>query len=209
MNLKQTYDRIAEDWVQDHNQDIWWVGGANRFIALLRPGDTILDVGCGGGIKTNWLLHKGFKSVGIDFSDKMIKIAKRQYPQIPFYVHDILKSLSFHEQFDGIFAQAVLLHISKKNFPLVLASLLGILKPGGYLYVAVKAQRIGEVEEEIVAEDDYGYRYDRFFSYYTATELHQHFLDAGLELVDQFTTDSGQRSWIQIIGRKNTDEKDL
>ena len=77
-NLKNTYNKIAEEWVKDHDKDTWWQEGTDAFLSLLPKGSTVLDVGCGGGIKTKYIADKGFKAAGIDFSEEMIKVAKRE-----------------------------------------------------------------------------------------------------------------------------------
>ena len=61
MDLKSTYNLIAEDWDRDHLQDDWWIAGTNTFMSFLRPGVHILDAGCAGGIKAEALI--GIKEV--------------------------------------------------------------------------------------------------------------------------------------------------
>ena len=56
MDLRATYDRIAEDWHGDHRDDDWWIGGADAFTPLIKPGGLVLDVGCGGGRKSRYLI---------------------------------------------------------------------------------------------------------------------------------------------------------
>ena len=89
MNLKETYDKIAEDWHSDHKKDDWWIEGTDKFISYLSKGDLVLDVGCAGGIKSKYLMQKGLNVVGIDFSEKMIEIAKREFPNGEFLVKDL------------------------------------------------------------------------------------------------------------------------
>lgn len=146
-DLKSTYNRIAEDWFKDHQNDTWLVEGTDKFASFLKSGSLVLDVGCGAGVKTSYLKKKGLKVVGIDFSEKMIEIAKQMMPNTKFLVADITEPLEIDERFDGIFAQAVLLHIYKKNVKLVLANLVNLLKPKGYLYIAVKGVKEGQREE--------------------------------------------------------------
>ncbi len=64
MDLKETYNRIAKDWMKDHHQDNWWIEGTDKYLSFLKPGASILDVGCGAGVKsknitisgkTNWI----------------------------------------------------------------------------------------------------------------------------------------------------------
>ena len=82
--LKSTYNHIAEDWHKDHKEDTWWVEGTDKFVSFLKYNSLVLDVGCGAGVKSNYLINKGLKIVGLDFSEKMIEIAKREVPKVGF-----------------------------------------------------------------------------------------------------------------------------
>lgn len=74
MDLKDTYDKIAEDWHADHNSDDWWQEGTDAFVSLLSPGAHILNVGCGAGHKVKYLTARGFKVTGVDFSENLLAI---------------------------------------------------------------------------------------------------------------------------------------
>ena len=108
------------------------------------------------------------------------------------------------DTFDGVFAQASLLHIPKKDAGDVVKKMARRLVLGGLLYIAVKEARAGNPEEEIVKENDYGYEYERFFSYFTMEELERYLADAGLIAVSKSRNPnkSGKTVWLQIIGRK-------
>lgn len=200
--LKSTCNRIAEDWFKDHQDDTWWVEGTDKFVSFLKPGSLVLDVGCGAGVKTSYLIKKGLKVVGIDFSEKMIEIAKQRMPDTKFLVADITEPLKLNEEFDGIFAQAVLLHIYKKDVKRVLVNLLELLKPEGYLYIAVKGVKEGQSKEQIIKENDYGYEYERFFSFYRPEELANYIKDLGMSIVYDNITSTGNSDWIQMIAQK-------
>src|SRR3989344_8338892 len=115
MDLKSTYNRIAKDWMQDHHGDTWWVEGTDKYLSFLDPNASVLDVGCGAGVKSKYITSKGFRVTGIDFSEEMIALAKADVSTASFAVKDIKQSLGFEQEFDGVFAQAVLLHIPKKE----------------------------------------------------------------------------------------------
>ncbi|MEK7060553.1 MAG: class I SAM-dependent methyltransferase [Patescibacteria group bacterium] len=202
MDLKSTYNRIAEDWFKDHHGDTWWVEGTDKFVSFLKPGALVLDVGCGAGVKSRYLLGKGLKVVGVDFSEKMVEIARREVPDATFRAADIKNLSVLAESFDGILAQAVLLHIPKAEAGAVVKGLRDKLTDGGYLYIAVKQKREGGKEEEILKEDDYGYEYERFFSYFTLPEIQKYVSNAGLEMCYENVALSGHTNWIQVICRK-------
>lgn len=203
MSLKETYNRIAEDWFKDHNDDNWWQEGTETFLSFLKPGSTILDVGCGAGIKSRYLVEKGFEVVGIDFSEKFIEIAKRENPDITFQVMDMNDVENLNSKFDAVFAQASLLHIPKNNIVNVLTKLVSVLNKNGHLYIAVKEVRDEQKEEDILKENDYGYEYERFFSYYSMEELEKYLKDLNIEIVYRNSSKSGKTTWLQIIAENN------
>lgn len=204
MNLKDTYNKIAEDWNKDHQDDNWWQKGTKKFISLLKPRALVLDVGCGTGHKTVFLVKNGLKVIGIDFSEKMIEIAKRQVEGAEFRVMDMWKVDQMSESFDGIFAQACLLHVPKKDALKVIKILASKLKSGGYFYVAVKISNKG-LNEEIIKENDYGYQYERFFSFYTLDEVKKYFKDLKMKIVHESVDFSGHTYWVQVIAQKEVE----
>ncbi len=131
MDLKFTYNKIAEDWFKDHDQDTWWQPGTDKFLSFLSKDDSILDIGCGAGQKTRYIHKLGYKIIGLDFSEKMIEVAKRQAPDITFGVADIYEIDKYPQTFDAVFVQAVLLHIPKSRIVEVINKMLSVLNKGG------------------------------------------------------------------------------
>lgn len=197
-----TYNKIAEDWHKDHQLDTWWIESTDKFISLLKRGDKVLDVGCGGGTKSKYLIQKGLQVTGIDISEKMIEIARREIPSAEFFVMDMENMSELKEKFDGVFVQAVLLHTSKKDLKRAFRSMFDRLKPNGYLCIAIKEKRPDGKEEEIKTEEDYGYQYKRLFSYFTIDEIKNHLSDLQMEISYESITPSGNTNWLQIIAKK-------
>lgn len=185
--------------MKDHHGDTWWIDGTDKYLSFLKPGASILDVGCGSGEKAKYLVSKGFHVMGIDFSKEMIALAREQGPTGTFFVKDIKEPLGLESAFDGVFAQAVLLHVPKREVVRVLRNITAPLKSGGYLYVAVKETGPDRQEEKIVKENDYGYEYERFFSYFTLDELKHLVTGTGMEVVYEHRTSSGGTHWIQVV----------
>ncbi len=66
---------------------------------FIHEDDTVLEIGCATGDLLGKV--KGRRKTGIDFSPKMIEIARSKYPDINFYVQDAV-DISLDEKFDTI-----------------------------------------------------------------------------------------------------------
>lgn len=82
---------------------------AEGLIELLdpKPGERILDIGCGTGHLTARIAASGAKVTGIDGSAEMIAQASNTYPSIHFEVADA-RHLKFNNDFDAVFSNATL-----------------------------------------------------------------------------------------------------
>ncbi len=193
---------IAEDWHVDHLQDDWWHEGTDKFVFFLSPNAQVLDVGCGAGHKTKYLTGKGLRVTGTDFSKNLLAIAKREAPNADYVLSDMRDLYAIKGGVDAIFAQASLLHIPKDEAPTVIAHWATKIKPRGYIYIAVKGTKEGRPEEQVIKEADYGYEYERFFSFYSLEELRKFLTDLGFSIEYENEKLTGSTNWIQIIGRK-------
>jgi ubiquinone/menaquinone biosynthesis C-methylase UbiE len=62
---------------------------------------SILEVGCGVGHRGKYFIGKGYNYTGLDVSDRMLRIARRKYPDIKFLQGDV-RELKLKENFDAI-----------------------------------------------------------------------------------------------------------
>jgi trans-aconitate methyltransferase len=79
-----------------------------------KPGEVILDLGCGTGHLTKLIAGSGAVMYGIDSSIKMIEQARLKYPDIKFELMDAT-NLTFKNKFDAVFSNAVLHWITEKG----------------------------------------------------------------------------------------------
>jgi SAM-dependent methyltransferase len=111
------------------------------FLALLPPGASILELGCGAGGDTAEMLARGFDVRATDGSPEMADVASR-------HLGRTVETLLFHnldavEAYDAVWANACLLHVPRTELADVLARIRRALKPAGYFFASYKE---GEVD---------------------------------------------------------------
>jgi SAM-dependent methyltransferase len=123
------WERVADQY------DSTWASSTRQFIpALLDAAEvsgkmSILDVGCGPGYVSAAAAERGATPLGLDFSEEMIAIAKKKFPQIEFRQGDA-QNLPFPDaSFDRVVANFALLHLS--NPERAIAEAARVLKSGG------------------------------------------------------------------------------
>jgi SAM-dependent methyltransferase len=108
-----------------------------RFLALLPPGATILELGCGAGADSAQMLAAGFDVRPTDGSPELAAEASRRLgrPVETLLFHD----LDEVEAYDGVWANACLLHVPRAELAPLLTLIWRALKPGGQFYASFKA----------------------------------------------------------------------
>lgn len=93
-----------------------------------KPGENILDIGCGTGDIANKIQGYGAKVHGIDRSENMVAQAREKYPDMLFDVIDTT-ALSYSKTYDAVFSNATLHWIKQPQK--VLQGIYDSLKTGG------------------------------------------------------------------------------
>ena len=101
-----------------------------------RPGELILDAGCGTGRHLGPLLRARSNPVGVDFSRGMLEIARRNYPEVPLALADLQRPLPFETgRFDAVLCALIGEHLDE--LPLALREMHRVLIAGGRLVFSV------------------------------------------------------------------------
>ena len=109
-----------------------------RFASLLSPASHILDLGCGPGRDIRIFSEGGHKPVGIELNPVFIEMARRLGDVVKGDIRNI-SAIFTPSSFDGVWAQASLVHLEKLEIALVLRDIQDLLKQNGLLYACVPA----------------------------------------------------------------------
>jgi trans-aconitate methyltransferase len=112
----------------DKHSFVWKMASGVLDLLEAKPGERILDLGCGTGHLTSQIAEKGAKVLGVDRSASMVQQAREKYPTLQFEVMDA-REISFAEPFDAVFSNATLHWIKEPQK--AIAGIAGVLKPGG------------------------------------------------------------------------------
>lgn len=136
MNNQQAYNVWADNYdsVQNKTRDL-------EAFALRESVETaetanILEIGCGTGKNTEWLLTKAERLVAVDFSPEMLAKAKAKITaeNVEFRESDLRRDWDFAEnKFNLITCSLALEHIEDIDFVFRQAS--KVLRPGGFFYI--------------------------------------------------------------------------
>ncbi len=134
-----------------HGEAFWDMKGPYRTLHHINParlrfiqqhialsGQSILDIGCGGGILTEALVRKGAKASGIDLSSTVLQAARAHAQseglQIDYREVSTRTCVENGEQYDHITCMEMLEHVM--NPASILRDIHALLKPGGYAFLS-------------------------------------------------------------------------
>jgi trans-aconitate methyltransferase len=162
---------------------VWQFG--RDLLALLnpKPGEQILDLGCGPGQLTARIAEAGAKVTGLDASPAMIGQARQNFPQLSFVLQDAAH-MDFPTQFDAVFSNAALHWMLDREA--VARCVAAALKPGGRFVAELGGRgNVRHIEQAIesVAQRYFGAAIPAPRTYYPALGEYASLLESqGLEV---------------------------
>jgi ubiquinone/menaquinone biosynthesis C-methylase UbiE len=169
---KKGYDAIGLEYQKAYSDNPEIKNAINWLIKQLKPNDRVLDVGSGTGIVAKYLTEANLQVLGIDNSNEMNRIARKQAPKARFIEMNFKKLKLQETNFDAIVAFFSLLHVQKGIYRRTLQNILNHLRPNGYFVISM-------VEGNIEG-DEYYMNQKMYFSSFPREELTKIFLSIGL-----------------------------
>ena len=164
-----------------------------EFLSRMKEGGTILDYGSGSGRDSAYFINKGFSVDSLDGSAEMKAQAERLFG-IKVKLASFL-SLEEKDKYDGIWAQASILHLEEHDLRVALTLIERSLKRDGVFYSSFRK-----------GEED-GYENGRWYTNMTERRFLS-FLPASLYVEkiweSQDVRPGVNRTWLSIICRKKS-----
>ena len=115
-----------------------------RLATAFEPGDKLLELGCGSGRDAAFMHAKGFDVLAVDGTPTMVEHAVRLHPELVgrvkcFSLPEILPYTT--SSFDGVYALAVLMHLTRRGIEESVAEVYRVLKQGGSFLFSVPSAR--------------------------------------------------------------------
>ena len=129
------YAENADDFAKDTLR-VDFSATRERFLSRLEPGAAILDLGCGAGRDAKAFLERGFRVTAVDGSPELCALASA-YLGIPVR-RQLFQDLTDQNAYDGIWACASILHLTRDDLTDVFRRIITALKPEGIIYTSFK-----------------------------------------------------------------------
>ncbi len=133
------WDEIHKDYNRENIKVDDWLDRFDDIIeATTKP---ILDLGCGGGNDTLYLINKGKKVISCDQSQSAISNIKKNFPEVyDVKCFNMLDGIPFEdESFEVVIADLCLHYFLEKDTLRILDEINRILQPGGHMILRVNS----------------------------------------------------------------------
>lgn len=202
-NVADFYNKTATGWSEEWYREKKQNTILEKYFNCFAQGGTrhpkILDLGCGAGYDSKILSKMGSRVVGVDFSEKLVKIAKKNVPNCKFFLGDMTDKFDKLGKFDGILCLATIMHVDVTKMKQTFVNMSNALKKGGLLLIS-SFDGVGKNYEKSIISID-GEVYDKSFNNYNASELCA-FAYPKLKLVDTWKFEDFAEGWRYYVFMK-------
>jgi SAM-dependent methyltransferase len=178
--VRAQYESFWADAPQD--PEPWaWERRRALLLAEARPGERVLDLGCGAGRFVAALRDAGAEPVGVELAEAALERARANVPGADLRLVEADGSLPLeYGSVDLVWCSEVLEHVADTEHLLLEAR--RVLRPGGRLLVTVPFH--GRVKGALIALESFDRHFDpagQHLRFYTRTSLARTLADAGFE----------------------------
>lgn len=155
-----------------------YISQVMEFGTLLKDGFAVLDIGCGpGNVAQQLCSRKELSITGIDLSEEMLALAKRNVPHGTFLLQDIRYATFLPESFDVVILSFCIVHLEAEEAKAVLEHAIKWVKSGGYVYLSFMEGKKPGLEMTSFSEQPL------YFNYFQENEVKDFIELRGLECI--------------------------
>jgi CTP:molybdopterin cytidylyltransferase MocA/SAM-dependent methyltransferase len=170
----------------------------HEFMARLRVGGEVLDLGCGPGLPSTKQLAANFKVTGVDFSAAQLELARKNVPDATLIQADMTAVDFPPATFDGVAAFYSINHIPRDEVARLFGRIARWLKPDGLFLAALPSSDTPAWVGEWLGQE-------MFFSGYDAATNRALLAEGGFEIlideVVEITEPEGPVRFLWVLAR--------
>lgn len=132
------FDRAAADYAAKYMDVGRYAASLDRLCAALPPDAGVLELACGPGNITRYLLDRrpDLRILGTDLSPRMLELARANNPEAAFALLDARDLGRSATAYDGIVCGFGLPYLSPEEADRLIQQAATVLRPGGLLYLS-------------------------------------------------------------------------
>lgn len=154
--VEKCYDKVAGQYYREYYPNKNLIAALNRFDKMLKQNSIILDAGCGAALHSARILTKRHLFVGVDISQGMLNLAKKDNPKALFMKKDVTRLDFTPETFDGICSFFVIVHLKEPEIKSMLESFHKALKNKGVLLLSAGLEAYDEYSDFLGSKTYWG-----------------------------------------------------
>ncbi|MGQ3678303.1 class I SAM-dependent methyltransferase [Tenacibaculum discolor] len=147
-NIIQIYNTVAQKYQDKFANDTVYNHSYDLLLKHMEPiHKNVLDVACGFGKITNYLLNHNPKLsvLGVDAAENMVALAKQNNPNASFKVMDCREINNLQQDFNVIIFGFCFPYLTKEDVLKLIKDAATMLHPNGLLYISTM---IGDYEKD-------------------------------------------------------------
>jgi ubiquinone/menaquinone biosynthesis C-methylase UbiE len=174
--VKSAWEDAASDYARVRPVDGDDAALVRDLVESLGPDATVLDVGCGDGMRTLSNMG-GVTALGLDVARTQVEMAAGNVPSAHLLQGDMVSIPLADDSVDAITAYHAVFHVQREDHPAVYREFARLLRPGGSVLLTV-----GSSAYERVRADWLGTGKEMFFSTPGQRETVRQLEDAGFDI---------------------------
>lgn len=193
---KKAYNNSAEEYNQNRVTYNKTIDDLEIFVKSLTLPSKVLDAGCGAGVPVaKYMVEHGIEVTGIDISEGILEIAKKNVPGADFKVMDLADLKFENEYFDGIVAFYSIIHVPREEHKKIFDEFHRILKKDGLILVTMGSDEWEGEEVALTSQK-------MFWSHYSPEVSKEIVVNSGFEIINDAVKDIGDERHYWILARK-------